>query len=555
MRSDKRVADGLTSWTTRYNTLLTCVAALIGPFLYFTFINRYAVNSFYGDDWSIATLVHQALHGRLSLSQLWRQYNESRLFMGNTIDVLFGYVDRLNLRSIVFFDAAVFTASYALLLGLLRRYLGERLTPIPVLAVGVVWFSWADVQNSLWAFQLSWYLTVLFLLLMLFALLVPIRHRRLWFSVAVIAAIAGSLSTIQGFTIWPLGAVAILWPDGSVGNDRVRTLPPRVVREIVTWAAAAIGTIALYLPGYDVHENGCLSGCTPSVALRHPITVIKFFFALIGNVVPGGVLFFPSTQQLWRFEALGVVLFVAAIAIAVQSWRHRAFERVPVPLLLIGFGLIFDVTIALGRGGTGPAGAVSANRYVMPNLVLLTGIVIYAWKHRPSLGSLTQISIPRLAAAVVAVFLVVQVKEAIDFGRVNGGVIHSAWTSSARFFVNSDRVSPPEPRVPPKPSALLPGRSRTLLRHETEFGKGGPTWGVPIVVLQVLPSARAASLVRTLHDSCGGQAALNPGGTQVPTEVVHPPNAPDLDIWKTLRSAQSTWWGSLPKYLLATHAV
>jgi hypothetical protein len=442
MRFGKRVADGIVPWTIRYNTVTTCVAALIGPVLYLTFIDRYSVNSFYGDDWSVANLVHQALKGRLSLSLLWHQYNESRLFVGNTIDVLFGYLDRLNLRSIVFFDAALFTASYALLLGLLYRYLGARLTPIPVLAVGVVWFSWADVQNSLWAFQLSWYLTVLFLVLMLFALLVPLRHRTLWFSVAVLAAIAGSLSTVQGFILWPLGAVVILWPDGSVGRDRPRHLPPRrVVREIVTWSAATIGTIALYLPGYDFHKNGCISGCTPSVVLRHPVTVIKFFFALIGNVAPDGILFFPSGQHFGRFEVVGVVLFVVALTIVAQSWRHRSSdERFPLPLLLIGFAVIFDVSIALGRGGTGPAGAVSTNRYVMPNLILLTGIVIYAWKHRPSFDSLTRITAPRLAVAVLAVFLVVQAKDATDYGRVNGAVIHSAWTTSARFFVNSDRV-------------------------------------------------------------------------------------------------------------------
>jgi hypothetical protein len=77
----------------------------------------------------------------------------------------------------------------------------------------------------------------------------------------------------------------------------------------------------------------------------------------------------------------------------------------------------------------------------MPNLILLAGIVIYAWKHRPPRASLTRITAPRLAAAVLAVFLVVQVKEATDFGRVNGGVIHSAWSTSARFFVNADRIS------------------------------------------------------------------------------------------------------------------
>jgi hypothetical protein len=442
VRSDPPVAERFDSWVTRYNTILTCVAALVGPAVYLFFVDHYAVNSFFGDDWSVAPLVHEALHGHLSVSQLWSQYNESRLFVGNSIDVLFGYLDRLDLRSVVFFSAALFMASYALLLGLLHRYLGSRLSPIPVLAVGVIWFSWADVQNSLWAFQLSWYLTVLFLVLMLFALLAPQRHRTAWFTVAVLAAVAGSLSTVQGFLLWPLGVIAILWPSGWSGRgDLSRPGGPRVVPEIVTWAAVAVGMVALYLPGYNFHDNGCLSGCTPSVALHHPVTVTKFFFALIGNVVPGGILFFPTIRNFDRFEAVGVVLFAAAVFIVVQSWRLRAGqERLPLPLLLIGFSLVFDVTIALGRGGTGPSGAVSGNRYVMPNLILLTAIVIYAWKHRPPLRSPGRVTIPRLVLVVLAAFVAIQVKEAVGFGRANGAVVHSAWTGSARFFVNSDRV-------------------------------------------------------------------------------------------------------------------
>ena len=162
-----------------------------------------------------------------------------------------------------------------------------------------------------------------------------------------------------------------------------RVGPGSFPRSSPGWSSS-VGTVALYLPGYDVHDNGCLRGCTPSVAVHHPVTVARFFFSLIGNVIPGGILYFSPIRNFDRFEVVGVVLFAVAIFIVIQSWRHRADEeQVPLPLLLIGFSLTFDVTIALGRGGTGPLGAVSTNRYVMPNLILLTAIVMYAWKHRP----------------------------------------------------------------------------------------------------------------------------------------------------------------------------
>ena len=210
-RSDGGATARFISWVTGHNAVLTIATASVAPILYLVFIDRYATNSFYGDDWSVAPMIRSALSDHVSLGQLWAQYNESRLFVGNTIDVLFGFFDRFDLRSVMFLSAVLFIASYTVLLALFRRYLGTRLTPIPVLVVGLTWFSLADVQNSLWAFQVSWYLTVLFFVLVLCALQVPDSRRGLWFAVAVMAAIAASLSTVQGFLCWPLGAICIVW--------------------------------------------------------------------------------------------------------------------------------------------------------------------------------------------------------------------------------------------------------------------------------------------------------------------------------------------------------
>ena len=76
---------------------------------------------------------------------------------------------------------------------------------------------------------------------------------------------------------------------------------------------------------------------------------------------------------------VGLALFAAALFVLVQSWRLRASaEALPLPALLVVFGLLFDLTIAVGRSGSGIAEAVTFNRYVMANLILLTGIVLYA---------------------------------------------------------------------------------------------------------------------------------------------------------------------------------
>ncbi len=121
-------------WATRYNTALTVAAASIAPILYLVFIDHDATNSFYGDDWSVAPMIRGALNNHLQLSQVWVQYNESRLVLGNIVDIAFGRIDHFDLRAVILFSAVLFVATYVFLLALFRHYLAARLTPIPRLA-------------------------------------------------------------------------------------------------------------------------------------------------------------------------------------------------------------------------------------------------------------------------------------------------------------------------------------------------------------------------------------------------------------------------------------
>ena len=305
-----------------HNTVLTVAAASVAPVLYLIFVGHDATNAMFGDDWSVVPLVHAAVHGHLTLPLLWGQYNESRLFLGNLFEVLVGVTDHLDLRAVIFFSGALLIASYAMLLALFRQYLRKRLTPLPVFVIGLVWFSLADVQNALWAFQVSWYLTMFFFIAMLFALLVPDRRSTLWLAIAACAAIAGSLSTVQGFFLWPLGAICLLWSE-----PRSR----RAIAETAAWCGAMIAILSLYLPGYQFGKNGCVraADCTASFSLQHPLTALQFFFALIGNVVPGGGVVLGGTTNplpiggVTRFEVLGVILFIVAVFILIQSVRTR----------------------------------------------------------------------------------------------------------------------------------------------------------------------------------------------------------------------------------------
>ena len=405
------------------------------PILYLLYVNHYALNVFQLDDWSTVGFMDSALHGHLTLSQLWTQHHEDRLFLSNAVSVAFAFIDRSDLRSIIFVSAAVLIASYGIVLALFRRYIRRRLTPIPVLVIGAIWFSIGDFSNALFAIQLALYFVVFFFFCVLFALLVPGTHRATWFAVAVLAAAAGSLSSLEGFIAWPIGAICILWCQPWTRRARW---------EIGIWAVAAITMLAIYLPGYQ--GSGCdIANCSIGASFAHPVGAGESFLVLLGGVVPGGYPFGGIVHNFARFELVGLALLAVSVFIIIQSWRYRTTrEHMPLPMLVICFCLLFDVATVLGRTAEGLAALVNSNRYIMPNLILLVAIVMYTYAHGPSLRrpfSRTRREVLTFAGLfLLAGFLIVQVVLSTSFGLNNGRAEDHFLTEQARLLVNLDNV-------------------------------------------------------------------------------------------------------------------
>jgi len=147
-----------------------------------------------------------------------------------------------------------------------------------------------------------------------------------------------------------------------------------------------------------------------------------------------------------RFELVGAVLLVVAVFILIQSWLHRDDrERMPLPMLMVLFALSWDVLVALGRTGLGVNYIAGINRYMMPNLILLTAIIIYAWSHRPSTlqagsdgaGAYFTRWLP---LSLVVIFVIVQVVWSTSFGLVNARAARQMFVTEAQLWVNLDRV-------------------------------------------------------------------------------------------------------------------
>ena len=427
----------------------------IPALLYLGFVFHYAVNVPYLDDWNLLQIVPPALHGHLHLSALWGEYVELRPFTLRLFLVASGRFDHLNLRSLLLFSAITRIGSFILLLLLFRAYLGKRLTFWPVLSVGVLWFSLADVQDTLWAGQLSTFLGLFFVIATVYLLLVPRRHRNLCFGLGIAAAVAASYSVLQGFTAWPVGLICLLWAGAHAR---------RSAKAVALWSFAFVITAAVYLHGYAYGSGACVveggheESCGIKYGLQHPDRMARLFVLVIGNVIPANVWQIDPRYQRAQ-EVLGVVIFLAAVFVIVQSIRERHLHPNPLPFVLIVFALLCDAMVATSHLGQGLLVGAGANRFTLENLILVTGIVVYAWGQvlgppesgvpagpdEPSSVTARQPIIwqrwlKRAGFATLIAFLVVLCALTTKFGIDTGRVTQQQNEIAARIVVNLDKV-------------------------------------------------------------------------------------------------------------------
>jgi hypothetical protein len=342
---------------------LTVVAAAIPASLYVLFVVHYARNGIYWDEWdSYVPVVDNALHHHVSFSLLWQQNNENRILTPLLLVMVVGGLSHLNDLALIYLGAAFFVACFFLLLMIYPRYSGKAITPVQTLLLGVLWFSIVDTQTALYAFQLNWYLVLLGLMVLLFLLArTPVSPPVL--CLAMLVCVFASFSSLQGLFLWPVGLICLLW--------RVRTRR-KLMWSLSLWMAAALVTTFVYFSGYKFGASQT-GGGSVSYAEHHLSTTMRYFLVIIGNVYP------TSSPQQGFHELVGLLILLGAlfvIVLSIATWRHST--SLPLPLALVVFGLLFDLSVAVGRASIAAFAGVP-NRYSMPNLLILIALSVTAF--------------------------------------------------------------------------------------------------------------------------------------------------------------------------------
>ncbi len=321
------------------------------------FIHHYALNILYYDQWKDAVLVHHALHGTLTLPELWAQHNENRILVPNLVVVVLGFTTRLNVVVEDYLSGLALWGSIALLV-LAHRRRSPGTPWIAYCPVIVLLSSYIVVADALFGFNLSWFLVLLALST---AVYLADRPTLGWLALAgaVVAAVAGSYSSLQGLLIWP-AVLVLLWLRG------------RGLVAIAVWIASGAVATVVFFVGFDVSQVG-VEG--------HPGagTVFSFALAELGNV------FGASVTQEW-LRPVGACLAAFAAVTLVVGLRRRRDDGAPVGVAFVVFGLLFVASTAAGRVQLGLPAAL---RYVPFVLTLWAGtyLVLLSWFARAALGS------------------------------------------------------------------------------------------------------------------------------------------------------------------------
>jgi hypothetical protein len=388
-------SDGGWQRTTRARTqtnllwILTAAGFALPVFAYLAFVQHYAVNAVVIDQWTDVALIEKAFSGHLSFGALWAAHNENRMLFPNLIVLALAYTTHFDVRVEEFLSAVLLLGAIALLIFTHRR----RSPATPLLwycPVAILMLSWTQYENTIWGFQLAWYV-VLICFIGTLALLDAEKHSGPALAAAVVIAVIGSYSSLQGLLIWPAGLILLLYRHRSW-------------KLLMAWTLAAAATTSLYFvnlyrPQLDAYQIN---------PFQHPVFAFKLFIFSLGNIAgkERPVTLFPvptrdhpflGTASPWII-AFGLIILVAALlAIVRTGFRHTERGGEPIGVSLILFGLGFAAFITAGRGLYGYA-SLSASRYTTLTMLVVVGSYLVVISRRSPVTVNGQV--PRSSAAL-----------------------------------------------------------------------------------------------------------------------------------------------------------
>ncbi len=292
----------------------------------------FSVNIPYLDEW--ATVVPLMDNDSPTLSELWKQHNEHRIFFPKLLILANIHLSHWDVRWQMMCSLMLAGMTFLVIAAHIRKYEKQRGQPLPPFLwciTPLLIFSFAQYENWLWGFCVSWQMAELAVVLG-FSFLVKWRDTLSGkdFLLALLCGIVATFSMGQGLVYWPVGALLLL------------AVPQHHWKHFAVWCLVFLAVIIAYFADYTEPEHHInVHGVTDLHGLRYilqyPHEYLLFVLTFIGNAVT-----FPVIGGAILAGILGGYVFIMNI----RRYRDKQLQFF---FLLAIYGLLSAFMIGIGR--------------------------------------------------------------------------------------------------------------------------------------------------------------------------------------------------------------
>lgn len=332
--------------------IILVVLVVAAPLYTLSLIRNYGITVPFLDQWELVPLLGKAHTNELSISDIWAQHNEHRIFFPQVVMLAMASMTNWDIMYELYANMVLAGLIFFFLYRLVLRSLGESVPLWLLSALSFLVFSPAQFENWGWGWEIQVFMSVLFTIVAVWAI-VQWPDQLKGVLVAATAAVISSYSFNNGLLTWIIvGVILIAQRD-------------RKWRYILIWSSAFIMALVLYYYGYTK------PGHHPPLVLflKYPFYFILYVLAYIGSPIG----FYNGYIAI--IAGLSLVIMLSVITIIIRRSSREMFEKALPWLALALYSFFSAAATGIGRLGFGVSQALSS-RYITISLLFIIATLV-----------------------------------------------------------------------------------------------------------------------------------------------------------------------------------
>ena len=331
----------------KHGFLLALSLIVLPSFLGAIYIKLFAINVVFWDQWELVPLIEKLYTHTLTFSDLFAQHNEHRIFFPRIIMLGLAYITHYNTIVEMYFSWILVVITFIIIFKMYIQDFGKS-TSMMIKFIPIAWimFSFRQITNILWGWQIQIYLCVLGFVASIY-LLEKANKINYSFILAILSGIISTFSFVNGLLVWPVGLIYII-------------ISKRTNVRLFAAMWSIIGVLVWIIYFYDwtkpSHHPSLLFG------IDHLTTSITYLIISVGS---------PLAFELGHAFGSGLIIMISLLILFIIGLNNKFTighnNRFIIEnakwISFVLFSLLSSAALMVGRSGFGIEQALSS-RYV-----------------------------------------------------------------------------------------------------------------------------------------------------------------------------------------------